>query len=126
MGQEDDQMRVAVIAIAIVGLLSAVVGTAQETVYEPGGGVTLPRVVKEVRPQYPPGTMETGIQGTVRLRCVVQRDGRPGEVTVSDSLEPRLDEAAVEAMKQWEFEPGQRNGMPVAVRIAVEMTFTLK
>jgi protein TonB len=119
-------MKAAAVAMAIVGLLAGVVGTAQEQVYEPGGGVTLPKVIKEVRPQYPPGTMETGIQGVVRLRCVVQRDGRPGEVTVSDSLEPRLDEAAVEAMKQWQFEPGQRNGMPVAVRIAVEMKFTLK
>ena len=88
--------------------------------------MTLPKVVKEVRPQYPPGTMETGVQGTVTLRCVVERDGRPDEITVAESLEPRLDEAAVEAMKQWEFEPGQRSGMPVAVRIAVEMTFTLK
>jgi len=119
-------MRAAIIAIAMAGLLGAAGGAAQEQVYEPGGGVTLPKVIKEVRPQYPPGTMETGIQGRVTMRCVVQRDGRPGEVTVTESLEPRLDGAAVEALKQWEFEPGQRNGMPVAVRIAVEMRFTLK
>lgn len=120
-------MKAAVFAIVIVGALSvAAAGRAQEIVYEAGGGVTLPKVVKEVRPQYPPEVMQSGVQGTVTLRCVVQRDGKPGEVTVSESLEPRLDEAAVDAMKQWEFEPGQRSGMPVAVRIAVEMRFTLK
>ena len=120
-------MRSAAFAVVIAGVLSvAVAGRAQEIVYEPGGGVTLPKVVREVRPQYPPEVMQSGVQGTVTLRCVVQRDGKPGDITVYESLEPRLDEAAVEAMKQWEFEPGQRSGMPVAVRIAVEMTFTLK
>ena len=120
-------MRAAVFAILIAGgLTAAVVGRAQEIVYEPGGGTTLPKVVKEVKPEYPPEVMQSSVQGRVTLRCVVQRDGKPGDITVSESLEPRLDAAAVEALKQWEFEPGQRNGMPVAVRIAVEMTFTLK
>src|SRR5262245_48005851 len=99
---------VAMLLTVAVVVAAAFTVAAQETVYEPGGGVTLPKVVKEVRPQYPPEVMQSGVQGTVGLRCIVQRDGRPGEVTVSTSLEPRLDEAAVEAMKQWEFEPGQR------------------
>lgn len=120
-------MRAASLVIMVVGALTAgAAARAQEPVYEPGGGVTLPKVVKEVRPTYPPDVMQTGIQGTVTLRCVVQRDGKPGDVTVSESLEPRLDEAAIDAMKQWVFEPGQRNGMPVAVRVAVQMKFTLK
>ena len=72
-------MRSAAFVIVIAGVLS-VAGTSreQEIVYEPGGGVTLPKVVREVRPQYPPEVMQSGVQGTVTLRCVVQRDGKPG------------------------------------------------
>jgi protein TonB len=118
-------MKAALFGFVMAMVLSAgVFGEGQETVYEPGSGVTLPKVVKEVRAQYP--TTDTRVQGTVTMKCVVQRDGKVGDVTVVQSLDPRLDDAAVAALKQWEFEPGTRNGMPVAVRVSVEMTFTLK
>lgn len=107
-------------------ICAALTGVAQETVYEPGSGVTLPKVVKEVRAQYPPGSMDSQVQGTVLMKCVVKRDGKPGDITVTKSLEPTLDEAAVAALKQWEFEPGKKDGAAVAVRVAIEMTFTLK
>ena len=105
---------------------AALAGLAQETVYEPGNGVTLPKVVKEVRAQYPQGSMDSRVQGTVLMKCVVQRDGKPGDITVTKSLEPTLDEAAIAALKQWEFEPGKKDGTAVAVRVSIEMTFTLK
>ena len=41
-------------------------------------------------------------------------------------LDQELDDKAVAALKQWKFEPGQREGKPVAVRITVDMTFTLR
>jgi TonB family protein len=100
---------------------TALVAAAQEIVYD---GVTLPKVIKQVRAQYP--STDIREQGTVTMECVVQSDGKVGEVTVVQSLEPRLDEAAVAALKQWEFEPGTRNGEPVAVRVAVEMAFSWK
>jgi TonB family protein len=51
-----------------------------------------------------------------------------GEVKVTGSLDKQfgLDAAAVDAMKQWEFTPGTKEGRPVAVRVDVEMTFHLK
>jgi TonB family protein len=98
--------------------------TAQEIVYEPGGATTLPKVLKEVRAQYP--SPDIPAEGRVIMTCVVRTDGRVSDVAVIEPLEPRLDDAAVEALKQWEFEPGTRNGKPVAVRISVEMTFRRK
>jgi protein TonB len=110
-------------------VLSAVVGVtavAQQEVYDPGNGVTLPVVVKEVRPAHTPRAIAAQIQGSVLLRAVVLADGSVGDVEVVKSLDPELDEQASTALKQWEFKPGTRAGTPVAVRIHCELTFTLK
>jgi protein TonB len=97
-------------------------------VYPPGNGVTLPSVVKEVRPEYTQAAKAAQIQGTVLLQSVVLADGTIGDVSVTRSLDSKLglDEEAVKAMKQWQFKPGTKDGKPVAVRVQVEMTFTLK
>jgi TonB family protein len=118
-------MRSQALTLAMAVLLwAAVAGAGQEIVYEPGGATTLPRVVKEVRPDYP--SPDIPAEGRVIMTCVVRSDGKVSDVTVTEPLEPRLDEAAVGALKQWEFAPGTRNGKPVAVRISVEMTFRRK
>ncbi len=99
-------------------------------VYKPGedAGVTLPRVVREVKPVYTPEAMQAKIQGTVWMRVVVLASGDVGEVTVSQSLDEEhgLDQQAVNATRQWKFEPGTREGKPVPVEVTIEMTFTLK
>ena len=93
----------------------------------PGNGVTLPRVISEARPQYTPEAMRVKVQGSVLLECVVQTDGTVGEVRVIRSLdrENGLDEAAIAAAKQWRFQPGTRDGQPVAVIVTIESTFAL-
>ena len=96
------------------------------TVYRPGDGVTAPVVVREVKPQYTAEARKAGIQGVVMLDCVVETDGRVGDVTVTKSLDEGLDQSAVKAARQWRFEPGKRDGKAVRVRITLEMTFTLK
>jgi protein TonB len=110
--------------------LFAAVAHAQTppTVYDPGNGVTLPRVTKEVRPQYTTEAQAQRIEGTVLLDVVVLSDGSVGDVKVTRSLDSvyGLDASAVSAMKQWQFAPGTKDGQPVAVRVAVEMNFTLK
>jgi TonB family protein len=98
------------------------------TVYTPGDGVSLPQVVKQVGPQYTSEAMQNRIEGKVGLDAVVLSDGKVGDVTVTESLDSvyGLDQKAVEAMKQWEFKPGMKDGKAVAVRIHVNMAFTLK
>jgi TonB family protein len=98
------------------------------TVYRPGNGVTLPKVTREVRPQYTSDAMRAGISGTVVLELTVKTDGTPDDVEVTRSLDKEhgLDEQAVNAAKQWRFEPGTKDGKPVPVRVWIEMTFTMK
>ena len=95
-------------------------------VYRPGDGVLAPVLVKEVKPQYTAEARKAGIQGVVVLDCVVETDGRVGDVTVTKSLDEGLDQEAVKAARQWRFEPGKKDAKPVRVLITLEMTFTLK
>jgi TonB family protein len=96
--------------------------------YRPGGDVKPPRLVSEVKPNYTPEAMEARIQGSLKLEAVVLDTGDVGDVEVTQSLDDiyGLDNEAVKALKQWRFEPGTKDGKPVAVLIEVEMSFTLK
>lgn len=100
----------------------------KEQAEKPGDGVTVPRIIREVKPQYTIEAKRAKIQGSVWLQAVVLKDGSVGDVTVTKSLDTvyGLDDEAVKAMKQWLFSPGTKDEKPVAVQIEVEMTFTLK
>jgi protein TonB len=120
--------KIRVVTMAVLGLLfTAALVRSQEAV-KPGNGITVPQVVHEVKPSYTAEAVRARIQGLVGLNVVVKDDGTVGSVTVTRSLDEKygLDEQAVSAMKQWQFKPGTKDGKPVAVRIDVEMTFTLK
>jgi TonB family protein len=75
-----------------------------------------------------PGGQDQRIEGTVVLESVVKSDGSVGDVSVVRSLDSvfDLDREAVKAMRQWEFKPGTKEGKDVAVKVVVEMTFSLK
>jgi periplasmic protein TonB len=97
-------------------------------VYQPGNGVSLPRILREVKPQYTSDAMRAKIQGAVLLQCTVRPDGSVTDIQVVRSLDPRfgLDEEAIKAARQWRFAPGTRMGQPVSVQITIELTFTLR
>jgi len=101
---------------------------AQSRIYRPGNGISLPVVVKEAKPQYTAAAMQAKIQGSVWMECVVNENGDITDVEVTRSLDKEygLDQAAIDASRQWKFKPGRKDGKPVAVRITIEMTFTLK
>lgn len=95
--------------------------------YRPGAGVTAPRLISQVKPRYTPDALERKIQGSVWLEIVVTREGRAGDVRVTRSLDPQgLDEEAIVAVRQWQFEPGRLAGAPVDVLVSVAMDFTIR
>jgi TonB family protein len=96
--------------------------------YHPGAGITLPVVLREVKPAYTADAMRAKVQGSVWLQCIVMPDGSVGEVKVTRSLDPifGLDQEAIKAAKMWRFKPGMRQGDPVPVIITIELTFTLR
>lgn len=87
-------------------------------------GMSLPQVVKEVRPAYTPEAMRQKIQGSVELQVVIGVDGTVvrGRVTKSLDKDYGLDASALESALQWKFKPAMLNGsaVPVAVNLLLE------
>jgi protein TonB len=121
-------VRTTLIAAALA-LATAGPGAAQSgaPVYEIGTkGVTAPVLVREVKPQYPPDAKAEGVTGIVEMEGIVEKDGSIDHIRVTRSVDARLDSEAIKALAQWQFKPGTKDGEAVAVRVNVEMTFTIK
>ena len=99
---------------------------APGAVFRPGTDIVNPRLLREVRPQYTAEALDAKITGTVYLEMVVLPDGTVGDVRITRSLDPGLDEEAVKAARQWVFEPGTRFGEPVAVLVNLALDFNLR
>jgi TonB family protein len=95
-------------------------------VFRVGGGVSPPTVVSRVEPQYSEEARKARYQGTVVLEAIVRRDGTVDIQRVVRSLGFGLDENAIQALKQWRFRPGTRNGVPVDVSLNIEVNFNLR
>lgn len=93
--------------------------------YRVGGGVSAPRAVFSPDPEYSEEARKAKYQGTVVLWVVVGPDGKPHDIRVQRTLGMGLDEKAIEAVRQWKFEPAKKDGQPVAVQINVEVNFRL-
>lgn len=91
-------------------------------------GLTVPKAVKEVKPQCTRDAMKAKLEGSVTLECVVKTDGTVGDARVVKSLDKSdgLDDEAVRVAKQWRFSPGRKNGKAVPVAVSLEFTYTLK
>jgi TonB family protein len=96
--------------------------------YRPGSGVSVPVLLREVKPQYTSEAMRAKIQGLVTVEAIVLPDGTVGSVEVIRSLDSvfGLDQEAVKAVRQWRFVPGKRLGQPVPVVVLIEVGFTLR
>ena len=83
----------------------------------------IPRGGYQVRPSYPSNVRRLGVEGTTKLRVHVTADGRVGDVVVETSAgHADLDQAAVDAVRRWRFEPARRGteAVPMWVRLPVE------
>lgn len=94
-------------------------------VFRPGGGVSPPVPIYRVEPEYTEEARKAKYQGTVVLYAVVDPDGVVRNIRVMSRLGLGLDEKAVEAVRQWKFKPGMKDGRPVPVAAAIEVTFRL-
>jgi TonB family protein len=93
--------------------------------YEVGDGVSAPIPVTRIEPQYSQEALDARIEGTVQLYVRVAPNGTANVLGVLRSLDPKLDRNATEAVGQWRFHPGVKNGVPVFVLTKVDITFRL-
>ncbi len=90
-----------------------------------GTAAEQPRPLKLVRPIYPAGLRMSGQTGEVLISFIVSVEGRVRRAEVVRSSNPGFDEPALDALMQWTFQPGMRNGIPVNTRMQVPIVFSL-
>jgi TonB family protein len=103
------------VATIVVCLLSAIVV----------GQVTAPRKIKDVRPVYPSASLEAGDEGVVLVELSITPSGTVGQARILWSQCKRLEQAALTAVRQWEYAPVPVNGKPVPFTIVADVPFRL-
>jgi protein TonB len=89
-----------------------------------GGQVVAAKLLAQPQPVYPPLARQARIQGNVVLHAIIDKDGRVGELQVI-SGHPLLVQSALEAVKNWRYQPTQLNGDPVEVDTTITVSFVL-
>jgi protein TonB len=89
-----------------------------------GGNMQQAKLVSQVRPVYPADAKAQRIQGSVKLEAVIGKDGKVENLKVL-SGDPLLAPAALEAVRQWQYQTTLLNGNPVEVVTQIDVNFTL-
>ncbi len=90
-----------------------------------GGDVVAPRRVKNVNPIYPIEARQNHVMGVVKIKATIDVEGKVVAATVVQSV-PMLDQAALDAVKQWEYSPTLLKGVPVPIIMTVTVAFVSK
>jgi protein TonB len=90
-----------------------------------GGQIREPLLVRRIEPVYHPLAVRANIRGTVILEAIVDKEGHVADVRVLRSAHRLLDEAALEAVRQWQYQPLVLNGIPERFMLTVVLTFNL-
>ena len=118
-------MKKSILALmAVVALAPAAALAQQQEPVRVGGQVKAPERVRYVPPVYPEGAQQARVSGIVILEAVVSPSGGVADVKILKSI-PLLDEAAIDAVRQWAYTPTTLNGVPVPVMMTVTVNFTL-
>jgi protein TonB len=88
-----------------------------------GGRISTPTKIKDVKPEYPAVAQAARVTGAVIIEATIGEDGKVIDAKVVRSI-PMLDQAALDAVRQWEYFPTLLNGVPVPVLVTVTINFT--
>ena len=88
--------------------------------------IAAPEVVSKSDPAYPGELMKDGVQGTVVLTAIIRADGSVSDIAVAKSLNPRLDQNAVQALSRWLFRPALKNGQAIDLEAVITVPFQRK
>jgi protein TonB len=103
---------------------AGIAGAASGQPIRVGGSIKAPTQISKVQPVYPAEAQAARVSGVVILEALIGVDGRVTDARVLRSI-PLLDQAAVDAVRQWVYTPTLLNGVPVPVLMTVTVTFTL-
>src|SRR5262245_8177720 len=92
----------------------------------PNGGITPPTVLKSTLALYTDDGRARGIEGTVTIEAVMTEDGQIQTMRVLKGLGFGLDEVALASVREWQFSPATRAGVPVSVVAEIDVQFSLR
>ncbi len=104
----------------------SVAAPAQDEILTVGGAVSRPVLLRGEQPRYSKIALGARIQGTVILRAVIDERGFVADVQVLSGLSMGLDQAVVDTVRDWVFEPAKLEGRPVKVRYTLTVKFELR
>jgi TonB family protein len=110
---------------AVPAVSAAEPAAAHHGPYRTGGDIREPVRLRSVAPAYPPLAVSARVEGRVVLDCVIDEQGRVSDIVVIEG-HPLLDGAAADAVRQWRYRPTLLNGVPVAVRLQVVVSFRFR
>ena len=88
--------------------------------------IAAPEVVSKSDPAYPGELIRDGVQGSVVLTAVIRADGSVGNIAVAKSLDPKLDQNAVQALSRWLFRPALKDGRAIDLEAVITVPFRSK
>jgi protein TonB len=91
-----------------------------------GGAVKEPQRIKFVEPKYPQIAINAKIAGQVYIEATIATDGSVKNARILRSVNPLLNDAALDAVRQWRYSPTTLNGVPVEVLMTVNVNFQLR
>ena len=114
------------LALVLTFLTLPTLPAQQGPPYKIGGDVLAPKLIQKVEPSYTDQARDAKIDGSVVLRVVVNESGKTENIQIVKSLDAGLDQNAINAVEQWRFAPGTKQGVAVAILANVEVKFRLK
>jgi TonB family protein len=117
--------RAALVPLALLLLGPGLLAAQEQPLAAGTDDVPVPKKKKHVQPVYPREALAQGIRGIVILDLVIDTEGKVADTIIVRSI-PGLDEAALAAARQWQYEPVKVDGQLVSVRLTVPITFALK
>jgi len=125
-GQGAEDSNVEITPTMVFSELEAPPPAVDTTVYDYAVVEIKPQLKKTVTPKYPELARKAGIEGMVYVLAIVGPDGKVKSATVAKSDNPIFNDAAVEAVLQFEFSPAIQQDKPVACKVIVPVRFTLR
>jgi TonB family protein len=119
------ETRAANVRKSLIAAGSPNVGLRMAAAYKVGNGTTAPKLLHKLEPEYTEEARAGKIAGTVLLSIVIEPDGTATNFQIVKGMGFGLDEKAVEAIGQWRFSPGAKDGVPVPVKANIEVNFRL-
>jgi TonB family protein len=125
----------ALTSVAVIALVGTIAGTRQARAADQGAdghiftiadGITPPKLLSKVDPEYAPEAKAEKVEGAVLLSVVVGTDGMAHDINVVKGIGSGLDEKAVIAIQSWHFQPATKDGEPVKCRAQIEVNFRLQ